>query len=104
MGSSLTAHVSAADNMAERWAAFGWRVSTVDGHAAAELASALAPVPQNTRPHIVLAKTVFGRGVEFMEQGVPLTQRHLPVQAINWHYLPMSDEEFDIALRGLGGN
>jgi hypothetical protein len=34
-----------------------------------------------------------------MEQGIPLTQTHLPVQPFNWHYLPMSDREFEIALR-----
>ena len=34
-----------------------------------------------------------------MENGTPLTQVHLPVQPINWHYLPMSDHEFEIAMR-----
>jgi hypothetical protein len=33
-----------------------------------------------------------------MEQGIPLTQTHLPVQPINWHYLPMSDSEYAIAM------
>ena len=51
------------------------------------------------QPHIILAHTVFGRGVSYMEAGQPLTQTHLPVQPINWHYLPMSDHEFEIAMR-----
>jgi hypothetical protein len=36
-----------------------------------------------------------------MEQGVPLTQTHLPLQPINWHYLPMSDLEYEEALAEL---
>jgi hypothetical protein len=36
-----------------------------------------------------------------MEGGVPLTQTHLPVHPINWHYLPMSDLEYQIATKEL---
>jgi hypothetical protein len=36
-----------------------------------------------------------------MEKGIALTQKHLPQRPVNWHYLPMSDEEFGIAMRGL---
>jgi transketolase len=43
------------------------------------------------RPHVLLAHTVFGRGVSFME-GV-----------IAWHYLPMSDEHYAMALSEVGG-
>jgi hypothetical protein len=39
-----------------------------------------------------------------MEQGRPITQSHLPVQPINWHYLPMSDQEYEIALAELGAS
>ena len=87
-------------NLEERWRAFGWKVSEVDGHSIPQLIETLsAPQDADQRPHMVLARTVFGRGVSFMEQGTPLTQVHLPVQAINWHYLPMSDREFEIAMR-----
>jgi hypothetical protein len=34
-----------------------------------------------------------------MEQGIPISQTHLPVQPINWHYLPMSEHEYEIAMR-----
>ena len=37
-------------------------------------------------PHIVIARTVFGRGVSYMER------------EIRWHYLPMTDEEYARAL------
>jgi transketolase len=85
-------------NLAERWRVFGWKVSEVDGHSVPQLVQALSASSVNT-PHVILAHTIFGRGVSYMEQGVPLTQVHLPIQPINWHYLPMSDVEFDIAMR-----
>lgn len=97
----LTDRVCRAGNMADRWASFGWLVSAVDGHSVDELTRAFES--PSDRPHIILARTVFGRGVEFMEKGIPITQTHLPVQAVNWHYLPMSDAEYALAMRGLEG-
>ena len=38
------------------------------------------------RPHVLIATTVFGRGVAYMER------------QIKWHYLPMSDTEYRQAL------
>lgn len=97
----LTREVSNASNLAERWAGFGWRVSEVDGHSVAALVDAFSSESSDPAPHVVIARTVFGRGVSFMEEGRPLSQAHLPVQAINWHYLPMSDHEYQIALAEL---
>jgi transketolase len=37
-------------------------------------------------PHVLVAKTTFGKGVSFMER------------QIKWHYWPMSDDEFRQAL------
>jgi transketolase len=85
-------------NLAERWRAFGWRVSEVDGHSVPEVVEALTSENADA-PHIILARTRFGCGISYMEQGIPLSQTHLPVQPINWHYLPMSDREFEIAMR-----
>lgn len=97
----LTREVLNSSNLAERWAGFGWRVSDVDGHSVAALVDALSSESTDPAPHVVIARTVFGRGVSFMEEGRPLSQAHLPVQAINWHYLPMSDHEYQIALAEL---
>jgi transketolase len=96
----LTRDVIEMSNLPQRWQAFGWRTSEVDGHSVPALSDALTTrVPG--QPHIVLARTVFGRGVSYMEGGHPLTQQHLPVHPINWHYLPMSDHEFSIAMNEL---
>jgi transketolase len=86
-------------NLRERWSAFGWDVCEVDGHSVPDLVQALSSREDDGPPHLILARTIFGRGVSFMEKGTPLTQVHLPVQPINWHYLPMSDHEFEIAMR-----
>ena len=99
-----TCDVLDAPNLRERWASFGWRVSEVDGHSIPALVNALSADSRSPAPHVILAKTVFGRGVSYMEQGRPITQSHLPVQPINWHYLPMSDQEYEIALAELGAS
>ena len=93
----LTRDVIDLANLPERWRAFGWATSEVDGHSMPQLADALSG-ERAGQPHITLAHTVFGRGVSYIEAGKPLTQTHLPVQPINWHYLPMSDHEFEIAM------
>ena len=87
-------------NLPERWKAFGWRTTEVDGHSLPVLVESINSKPQETspKPHIVLARTVFGKGVSYMEGGIPLTQKHLPIHPINWHYLPMSAIEYDIAM------
>jgi transketolase len=100
----LTCDVLDAPNLRERWASFGWRVSQVDGHSIPALVNVLSADSRSPAPHVILAKTVFGRGVSYMEQGRPITQSHLPVQPINWHYLPMSDQEYEIALAELGAS
>lgn len=79
-----TAEIMNQARMPEHWASCGWTVREVDGHAPAAVREALRPHRQE--PLVVLARTVSGRGVSFMERQV------------RWHYLPMSDEDFAIAL------
>lgn len=54
-----------------KWEAFGWRVLEVDGNDMAELVKTLRYAKENAcgkgRPVIVLARTVMGKGVDFME-------------------------------------
>jgi transketolase len=77
----------------ERWRAFGWDVHTVDGHDCEALRSVIDGLaPGRGRPHVVLAQTVFGHGVSFMER------------EIKWHYLPMDDLQYARALAELGVN
>lgn len=50
-----------------KWRAFGWEVRVVDGHDYAALTVALATPPPAGRPLLVIANTIKGRGVSFME-------------------------------------
>lgn len=77
--------------LAERWRAFGWDVIDVDGHDAEGLAVVLNGLETDAGPpHAVIARTVFGKGVSYMEG------------QIKWHYWPMSDEEYGRALAEVG--
>lgn len=77
--------------MAERWGAFGWAARAVDGHDADEIGRVIgALATASGPPHVLIANTVFGRGVSFMER------------QIKWHYLPMSDAEYARALFEIG--
>lgn len=79
-----TAEIMDQSRMPERWMSCGWTVREVDGHVPAAVLEALRPHHQE--PLVVLAQTVSGRSVSFMEGQV------------RWHYLPMSDEDYAIAL------
>ena len=97
----LTRDVMEQTNLGDRWAAFGWEVLRVDGHDTRALAAALRPRGAE-RPRAVMAQTVLGKGVSFMEEGHAITQTHISKNRINWHYLPMSDAEYAQALAELG--
>lgn len=77
--------------LAAKWRAFNWSVREVDGHDHAQLAEALEQVPfEPDRPSLVLAHTVKGKGVPFMEDD------------LLWHYRPPSDAQLAQALALLG--
>jgi transketolase len=75
---------------ADKWRSFGWSVVEVDGHDHAALQAALLRVPlEPGKPSCVLAHTVKGKGVSFMEHSVL------------WHYRTARGEELAAALREL---
>lgn len=74
----------------DRWRAFGWDASVIDGHDDQALSAALSGLDTTTgRPTVLIANTISGKGVSFMEG------------QIKWHYWPMSDEEYAQARREL---
>jgi transketolase len=73
-----------------KWRAFGWTVLQVDGHDHQALKLAFAEAARNPRPTCILAETVKGRGVSFMENEVL------------WHYRIPRGAELEAALRELG--
>jgi transketolase len=55
----------------DKWQSFGWRVHEIDGHDFAAIASALAAFRlEKEKPTMVIARTVKGKGVSFMENNV----------------------------------
>jgi transketolase len=76
--------------LAERWRSFGWQVTDVDGHDMNKLVGVLGAAPADPgRPTMVLAQTVKGRGVGFLEN-----RKHS-------HYAVMTEEIHARALRAL---
>lgn len=79
------------DPFAEKWKAFGWQVEEIDGHDVAALERVLGGVPAPSgRPTVVIAHTVKGKGVSFMEN------------KLEWHYRSPSDELLAQALAEVG--
>lgn len=55
----------------EKWKAFGWNVQMIDGHNMEEISAAIEKAKQrNGKPSVIIAKTVKGKGVSFMENKV----------------------------------
>lgn len=76
---------------ADKWRAFAWNVREVDGHNFDELLDAFRDLPkEKNKPQVIIAHTVKGKGVSFMED------------TIDWHYMTPSDEDLDKALKELG--
>jgi transketolase len=79
--------------LAQRWRAFGWDVHEVDGHDPSRLEATVAALDvKSGPPHVLVARTTFGKGVSFMER------------QIKWHYWPMSDAEYLQALSEIEEN
>jgi len=71
----------------QRWRAFGWDVHEIDGHDVDGMTALLTSLPGGEeRPHVVIARTTFGKGVSYMEG------------LLKWHYWPMSDEDYRQAM------
>lgn len=76
--------------LAPRWEAFGWDVTSVDGHDRDALDRALAWAESTEKPAVVLAKTIKGNGVGFMEN------------SLEWHTGRLDDSALALALADLG--
>jgi transketolase len=87
-----TCDVMCTDPMPDKWQAFGWNVINADGHDFTSILSALDQARTvKGKPTMIVAKTIKGRGVSFMEHGV------------DWHGKAPSAQEAEKALAELGG-
>ena len=65
---AATEATNALDPLTDKWRAFGWETAEADGHDVVALQAALSGVPFHAgRPGCLIARTVKGRGVSFME-------------------------------------
>ncbi|XVV08160.1 transketolase [Actinoplanes sp. CA-131856] len=76
---ATTEETLALEPFADKWRSFGWEVAEIDGHDHDQIRAAVRPGGE--RPKVVLARTVKGKGVSFMENQVL------------WHYRPPDDLE-----------
>lgn len=66
--SGPTEKIMSLESLEARWKAYKWHVDEVDGNNIGALARRLDKIPvENNKPHLVIARTVKGRGVSFME-------------------------------------
>lgn len=83
--------VMALDPLVDKWRAFGWSATEVDGHDINALLTTLQHYPSiDGRPTAIIANTVKGKGVSFMEDDN------------NWHYRIPTAEEVLMAKQELG--
>jgi transketolase len=77
--------------LAEKYASFGWRVLSIDGHNMHQIAAAFSEARAGAgKPTVILASTVKGKGVSFMEN------------VAGWHGKTPNRAELDAALAELG--
>lgn len=74
---------------ADKWAAFGWDVQEIDGHDHQTIERALTAPSVLGKPRVIIAHTVKGKGVSFMEHSVL------------WHYRNPQGAEYDAAMAEL---
>jgi transketolase len=90
-GFGRVSDVLALEPFADKWRAFGWAVEELDGHDHRALSEALGSTPRVPgRPTLVIARTVKGKGVSFMED------------QFAWHYRSPSADDLVRALAELG--
>lgn len=83
--------VTALAPLADKWRAFGWGTREIDGHDLGAIVAALDALPfEPGRPSAIVAHTVKGKGVSFMEDD------------LEWHYRPPNDADLARALAELG--
>lgn len=85
--------IMALDPLADKWRAFGWASEEIDGHNHHALSDAFerfSAQPDRAAPTAIVAHTVKGAGVSFMEDDN------------NWHYRIPTEEEVDKAAQELG--
>ena len=67
--------------LVEKWQAFKWHVQEIDGHHHTEILQAVTCAKQTQQPSVIIAHTIKGKGVSFMEN------------QLLWHYRSPDNEQ-----------
>ncbi len=86
-----TAQIMDVAPLADKWRSFGWKVLDVDGHDMDRVLATLDNAKRMEGPVVILAATVKGKGVSFMED------------AVRWHGAAPSDKELELAVKEIEG-
>ena len=73
----------------DKFAAFGWNTSVIDGHDFGQIASAVEAAKASDKPTAVIMKTVKGKGVSYMEN------------KCSWHGSAPNTEQYEIGMKEL---
>lgn len=85
-----TENVMPLENLRDKWEAFGWHVLEIDGHNVESIIDAASMARAITnRPTVIIAHTIPGKGVDFMEYDY------------KWHGVPPNSEQAKLALEKL---
>jgi transketolase len=82
--------IMALESLVAKWSAFGWKACEIDGHDISALTEAMNQVGTADQPIAIVAHTIKGKGISFMENDN------------NWHYRVPKVEEVKAAQRELG--
>lgn len=91
---SFTKDIMPMDDIADKWKSFGWEVLTCNGHCISDLVKTfdyMKRFRRRRKPICIVANTVKGKGVSFME--------HVPM----WHGVAPNVEEFNQAIKEVNG-
>ena len=88
---SHTEDVTIMEPYADKWKAFGWNVIEIDGHDMEQIVDALDQLPPSSslRPTAIIAHTVKGKGVDFMEK------------VIGWHAGSLNQSDYENAIKSI---
>jgi transketolase len=87
---NITKDLKDLEPLEDKWKAFGWHTLRIDGHNMDEVVDALNHETPAGKPKVIIADTVKGKGVSFMENNT------------SWHGVAPSTEEYEKALKELG--
>jgi transketolase len=88
-GDGMSSGIMDGGDLGHKWAGFGWSVRSVEGHDVVELYKALTEPGDHGKPKAILARTVKGKGVSFMENNN------------DWHHNRLTRLLYDRAVRDL---